>query len=149
MTSPTKVRTYSRERTLHARAAWAEGRFSPEWVPWRRLAAKAAGIIHPPEGTEWDQWDVDHPSQRAILIRAIRETPELLRKALHASAGASWAAVIEALLADRVAMRDEAYDRIAAEGAWLEAKAADREGAGAALERLDGVLARHRTGEVA
>jgi len=108
MTAPTKRRTYSRTDWEAAQAAWTAGRFSPEWRDWRHLAAMEAGIIDAPEGSEWDQWDDDEPSQRAILVRAIRETPALLRTAIRTPRVHSWAAVIAILVRGRDDMRAEA-----------------------------------------
>jgi hypothetical protein len=102
----TNVRTFDRETWLRARDAWEAGRFGSEWNDWRNLAGKA-GIIFPPDGTPDDPWSADSPSQRAILIRAIRETPRLLRRAITAPGVHSWSDVIERLLLGR--------DRIAAD----------------------------------
>ncbi|CAN5769127.1 hypothetical protein BH23CHL8_BH23CHL8_26280 [soil metagenome] len=144
MSAPT-VRAFRRADLEAAEAAWRAGRFSPEWVPWRRVAAELAGIIYPPEGTEWDQWDEPAPSQRAILIRAIRETPGALRAAIAASGVRSWGDVIERLLSQRDTMRDETSERLDAEAAaWAEAKAAERAEAGQALTRIDAVLLARR-----
>jgi len=112
MTSPTRQRTYSKDQWLGAQDAWADGDFSDEWTPWRRLAAQQ-GILFPPEGTKYDSWGDDDPSQRAILIRAIRETPELLRYAITSKGVHSWASVIAVL----VRGRDETRDIIAADEA--------------------------------
>lgn len=106
MTTWTKQRTWPRERIEASRAAWDAGRFSDEWKPWRHLAAMEAGIIDPPTGTRWDQWDDDLPSERAILIRAIRETPDLLRTAILAPNVRSWSAVIAVLTRGRDVMRE-------------------------------------------
>ncbi len=89
--------TFSRTDFVASRAQWDEGKFSDEWKPWRHRAAMR-GMIYPPEGTRFDQWDDDSPSQRAILIRAIRETPELLGRAIDRSR--SWGQVIGYLLVE-------------------------------------------------
>lgn len=107
----TKQRTYDRDTMLRSRAAWDAGDFGPEWRPWRHLAAMRAGIIFPPDGTAWDSWSDDSPSQRAILIRAIRETPTALRRAIEAPGVRSWAAVIERLLRHRDRLADDADQR--------------------------------------
>lgn len=74
---------------------WSSGGFSPEWEPWRVLARTEGTILFPPEGGPFDSWEDDSPSQRAVLVRAMRETPELLR---HSIRGArSWGQVIERL----------------------------------------------------
>jgi hypothetical protein len=101
MTSSTKRRRLSKAELDASNAAWEAGRFSDEWLPFRRLAANEAGIIMPPDGTAGDQWNDDHPTQRAELIRAIRETPNALRAAIQAPGVHSWAAVIAVLLRGR------------------------------------------------
>lgn len=91
------VRTYTRAQYDEAQAMWAEGDFSAEWEPWRALAARGPGIIYPPLGSPYDSWGDDHPSQRAMLIRAIRETPTLLSQCILATTRASWSAVLDRL----------------------------------------------------
>jgi len=108
--------TYTRAQLDSAADQWARGDFSPEWDPWRRLAASGPGIIFPPDGDPYDSWNDEHPSQRAILIRAIRETPELLRWAITSTASASWSPVIAKVFEGRAELRefaaiDEARDR--------------------------------------
>jgi len=131
------ARTFSKTRWLAARAAWRDGEFGPEWKRWRELAAIVAGIIDPPAGSVWDLWTDDDPSQRAIVIRAIRETPELLEAAIRTPGVHAWAAVIAVLLRsrDELAARVEERNRREDE-AWERAKAADRASASAALSRL-------------
>lgn len=107
MTHPTKQRTFDRETWNRAAAAWDAGRFGPEWPDWRNLAGKA-GIIFPPDGTPDDSWSDPRPSQRALIIRAIRETPRLLRWALTRPGVGSWGDVLGLLL--------EGRDRLALEG---------------------------------
>lgn len=107
MTSFTKGPRISREMLDASRAAWDAGGFSDEWRPWRRMAAIEAGILFPPDGTAHDSWDDDAPSQRAILIRAIRETPQLLRRSIEAPGVRTWGDVIGRLLGGRDRMRDE------------------------------------------
>lgn len=92
-------RTFSRETWIEAMAAWEAGGYGPEWADWRLLAAKA-GIIFPPDGTAEDSWGDDSPSQRAMVIRAIRETPTLLRAAIEAPGVRSWFDVLARLLGD-------------------------------------------------
>lgn len=75
------VRTFSREDVQAANAAWVEGGFDPRWQAFRELAS-GRGILYPPSGTKRDSWEDDAPSQRAILWRAIDETPELLRRCI-------------------------------------------------------------------
>jgi hypothetical protein len=122
MTHPTKVRTYDRETWNRADAEWRAGRFGPEWPDWRNLAGKA-GIIFPPAGSPDDSWTDASPSQRAIVIRAIRETPRLLRWALARPGISSWGDVIEHLLSGRDRLGMDA-DRRADE--WATVKRTDR-----------------------
>ena len=75
------MRTFSRADWDAAQQAWTDGDFSDEWKPYRHQAAMR-GMLYPPEGTRWDSWEDDEPSQRAQLIRAIRETPALLVMAI-------------------------------------------------------------------
>jgi hypothetical protein len=63
------------------------------------------GMIRPPEGTRWDSWEDDSPSQRAMLIRAIRETPALLGQAIDRSR--TWYEVIAWVTGQRDQWRDE------------------------------------------
>lgn len=108
----TKRRTYSREQWESAQESWRSGGFSDEWRTWRHLAAMEAGIIAAPEGTKWDQWGDDQPSERAMVVRAIRETPRRLETILRSGRVHSWAQVVRELLIDR----DEDYrDAIASE----------------------------------
>ena len=106
MTSPTRQLTYSKQDYEDAQAAWAAGHFSAEWTYWKRLAAREAGILWPPSGTEHDSWEDASPSQRAVLVRAIRETPNLLEKAIRAEGPPTWSRVVGRLFSARDAMRD-------------------------------------------
>ena len=99
--SYTKGPRISRERWDAAQAAWATGEYSTEWREWRHLAATKAGIVEAPLGTKWDNWGDDDPSERAILIRAIREDPSRLQAAILAPGVHSWAAVIAVMLRGR------------------------------------------------
>lgn len=95
------MRTFTRADLDKARKLWAD--FSPEWEPYRKLAADG-GLIYPPTGTKWDGWDDDQPSQRALLVRAIRENPTSLRRAIIGAP--SWSVVLRRLIADRDSERD-------------------------------------------
>lgn len=96
------MRTYSRADWDAAQEAWAD--FSPEWSEVRHQAVMR-GILFPPAGTKWDSWEDDEPSQRAMLIRAIRETPKLLSSCIARSR--SWSDVIRQLMAARDEWRTE------------------------------------------
>ena len=96
--------TYTQEQMSEAEAQWED--FSGEWEPFRKRAHQS-GILYPPSGTKWDQWDDDNPSQRAVLIRAIRETPQLLTWAISGAKAPTWSAVIERLFSGRDEMRTQ------------------------------------------
>ena len=99
------MRTFSRSDWDAAQDAWCD--FSPEWREVRHQAAMR-GMLYPPSGTKWDSWDDDEPSQRAILIRAIRETPELLSRCIDRSR--SWHDVVQKLIAERDGVRRNVDD---------------------------------------
>lgn len=96
MTSPTKVRRLTREQFDAAQAAWKAGHFGDVWRPWRHLAAMEAGIVMPPDGDQWDTFEDD--SERAIIGRAIHDTPDVLRDAICSPNVRSWAAVVAIVL---------------------------------------------------
>ena len=98
------MRTFTRSELDTANAAWDAGDFSKEWRAVRHKAAMG-GLIYPPNGTKHDSWEDDSPSQRAILIRAIRETPKLLDRCLVGAP--SWHVVITRLLGARDEWRDD------------------------------------------
>lgn len=106
------MKTYSQADWRAAQQAWDDGDFSDEWKPWRHKAAMVGGIIFPPNGTKWDDWGDEHPSQRAMLIRAIRDTPQLLEACLRGAG--SWSVVIDRLTRARDEWRAEngAADRL-------------------------------------
>lgn len=97
------MRTFTRADLEAANRAWDEGEFSSEWRDIRHKAAMG-GLIYPPSGTRWDSWDDDSPSQRAMLIRAIRETPALLDRCLIGAP--SWTVVINRLTRSRDEWRE-------------------------------------------
>lgn len=99
------TRTFSRETFTAARQAWIDGDFSEEWRPYREQAAQR-GMIFPPEGTKFDSWEDDDPSQRAMLIRAIRETPGAVRQGIDRAR--SWGDVVRYVIAHRDGLRDDA-----------------------------------------
>ncbi len=108
------MRTYSRSDFEAARAAWSD--FDGTWEFHRRLAADR-GMLYPPSGTRWDDIDDPKPSQRAIVYRAMTDTPLALTEAIRASS--SWSQVIHRLLLDiehrredaSLAEKDAAWDR--------------------------------------
>lgn len=111
MTHPTKRRTFTREQIEASRAAWDAGDFSAEWRPWRHLAAMEAGIIMPPTGTRWDSWDDAEPSERVLLVRAMRETPQALRDAIRTPGVHAWSNVVAILTRRRDRMAEAAEQR--------------------------------------
>jgi hypothetical protein len=98
------MRTFTRADLDAANDAWKAGDFSREWREIRHKAAMG-GLIYPPSGDKHDSWEDDSPSQRAILIRAIRETPQLLNRCVIGAS--SWSVVIERLLGERDLWREE------------------------------------------
>lgn len=107
------MKTYSRSDWLAAQEAWAD--FSPEWREVRHQAAMR-GILFPPSGSAWDSWEDASPSQRAILIRAIRETPALVKASVARSS--SWHEVI----ANITSTRDDWRTELAAKERHAEAE---------------------------
>jgi hypothetical protein len=102
------MRTFTRADWDAAQQAWTEGRFSDEWRDVRHQAAMR-GMLFPPDGDRFDSWEDDEPSQRAMLIRAIRETPRLLEVAISRSS--SWGQVIAYVVKRRDDMRAELDER--------------------------------------
>ncbi len=96
------MRTFSRSDWETAQEAWLD--FSGEWREVRHQAAMR-GMLYPPDGTRFDSWEDDSPSQRAMLIRAIRETPKLL--AVAVSRSRTWGEVIKRLIGARDDWRAE------------------------------------------
>lgn len=98
-------RTYRREDVVESRRRWAEGEFDAAWQPYRTLAA-GRGFIHPPAGSRHDSIDDEPPSQRAIVWRAIEDTPTLLRDAIRRSR--NWGEVVRLLIAELDRRREDA-----------------------------------------
>ena len=108
MTSITRQRRVTPEVWRAARETWRAGEpWADEWKPWRHLAAIEAGIIVAPKGSAFDCWDDAEPSERALLIRAIRETPALLDRAIRSPGVRSWAAIVAIVVRGRDGMRKE------------------------------------------
>lgn len=97
------MRTYSRADFLAAREAWAD--FSPEWLFYQQIAADR-GMLYPPSGSKWDSWEDAEPSQRAIIFRAIEDTPRALTDVIRQSR--SWHEVVRKLMADLERRREDA-----------------------------------------
>lgn len=123
MTSFTQTRRLTKEQYDASVRSWDAGKpWSGEWKRWRHMAAMEAGIVMAPTGDPYDSWDADMPSERAMLIRAIRETPTALAAAIRSPRVHSWAAVIAILTRGR----DERYAEDAMETAhrqrWAETR---------------------------
>lgn len=136
MTHPTKRRTFTREQIEGSRRAWELGEFSAEWRPWRHLAAMEAGILFPPSGTRWDSWDDDQPSERALIVRAMRETPQALRAAILSPGVHSWSSVVAIITRGRDRLGDAADER---ERDWSRSK--ERRGQPVRMGETLGVVA--------
>ena len=96
--------TFSRTTWHEADAAWRDGEFGSEWRRYRELAA-SRGFLYPPMGSRHDSWEDQEPSQRAIVYRAIEDTPKLLERCIGSSR--SWSEVVERLIAAVGEWRDE------------------------------------------
>lgn len=98
------MRTFSRDQWVEAQSLWESGKFSDEWKPFRHEAAMR-GMLYPPAGDRFDNWEADEPSQRAMLIRAIRESPGLLHQAIARSK--TWGEVVAYVIRQRDDWREE------------------------------------------
>ncbi len=97
--------TYSKPQMVAAKRAWSS--YPPlTWNPWHELAKKA-GIVFPPSGSLGDSCDVPQPSQRAIIVRAMRDTPLLLRWAIL-GAEPSWCSIVGRVFSGLDEMREQA-----------------------------------------
>lgn len=111
------MRTYRREDFLAAREAWDRDFNHADWGPFREAAAER-GMLYPPSGSKLDSWEDPKPSQRAIVYRAIQDTPEALMDAINESR--SWSEVIGKVMLDMHDRRE--YVRMAEEDAAWERK---------------------------
>ena len=129
------VRTFSRADWDAASEAWHEGEYDRDlWYQVRRAAA-GRGMLYPPTGERGDGCDDPHPSQRAIVYRAIDSTPELLLAVIGRSS--SWSQVVVELIHASDASRTDA------ELAELEADRQDE-----TSRRRDRATAPQRLGDV-
>jgi hypothetical protein len=133
------TRTFGKTDWVAAQAAWSTADLGPEWLEVRRRGARR-GMLYPPNGSKWDSWDDDNPSQVAILIRAIRETPAVLLGCIDQST--SWGEAIGRLIEIRDQWARDQRQRTAAEDReWAAAKARDRVESAACIARIGAVLA--------
>jgi len=109
------MKTYSREDWEASLQAWDDGGFSEEWRTIRHVMAMQ-GCIFPPAEDMFDSCDDREPSQRAVLVRALRETPELLRRCTRNAK--TWSQVIDRLFAARDEWREDLNRD--EEQAWIE-----------------------------
>jgi hypothetical protein len=89
-------------------------------------------MIYPPSGTNLDSWEDEEPSQRAILIRAIRETPKLLASAIDTSR--NWHDVVAKIMRAHEDFRETA-NRAARQREW-DRDEADPHEASVVLKRI-------------
>lgn len=132
------MRTYSRETFLAAKAAWDDGDFGWQWQPIRRIAAER-GFLYPPSGSKHDDREVESPSQRAIVWRALEDNPSQLAKIVGRSR--SWSDVVDQVIGLEATLRVDLTERDR-DIAWEKASDPDhRESVmslAAILERIDG-----------
>jgi hypothetical protein len=110
------MRTYDRATFLAAREAWDTGDFGWQWQAIRRIAAER-GFLYPPSGSVHDDREVESPSQRAIIWRALIDNPTRTEAIVRRSY--SWSQVVDGIigLEDRLRRelveveRDEAWER--------------------------------------
>lgn len=134
------MRTFRKADLERADADWIDGEFDPfEWPQWRSLAA-SQGIIFPPRGSRWDSWEDDLPSQRAIVVRAIRNHPELLRRSILGSR--SWQEVTTKLIAGVGMLREENAEEDQARSIQADELSPSRSEARHALEHIGSILPR-------
>ncbi len=96
--------TYSGSQMAAAERAWDS--YSGDWDQWHELV-KEVGIIFPPSGYLGDSCDGPQPSQRAIIVRAMTDTPDLLRWAIL-GAEPSWRSIVARLFSGLDEMREQA-----------------------------------------
>lgn len=89
------MRTYNRADWLASQQAWDDGEFGYRWQGIRRIAAER-GFIYPPSGTRHDDREVESPSQRAIIWRALEDNPTELERIVRRSR--SWSQVVDGII---------------------------------------------------
>lgn len=96
------MRTYSRDEFMKAAKAWED--YGPEWAEVKRLAANR-GMLFPPVGTRHDDREVESPSQRAIVYRALADNPSGLLRIIGQCS--SWYEVIGRIIGLEARLREE------------------------------------------
>ena len=99
------MRTYSRADWEASRAAWDDGEYGYRWQAIRRIAADR-GFIYPPSGTKDDDREVESPSQRAIVWRALEDNPTELERIVRRSR--SWHDVVDGIIGLEARLRVDA-----------------------------------------
>jgi hypothetical protein len=99
------MRTYDRTTYLQAVAAWGDGQFGSEWADLRRLSWDR-GYPYPPAGTVHDDREVENPSQRAIVYRALVDNPTELGRIVGRSK--SWSQVVDQIIGLETRLREDA-----------------------------------------
>ena len=89
------MRTYSRADWLGSQQAWDDGDFGYRWKTIRDIAAER-GFIYPPSGSKHDDREVESPSQRAIVWRALEDNPRELERIVRRSR--SWSQVVDLII---------------------------------------------------
>lgn len=98
------MRTYDRETYQAATYQWETGEFGWQWRKIRDLAADR-GFIYPPSGTVHDDREVESPSQRAIIWRALNDNPTRLEAIVRRSH--SWSQVVDGIIGLEERLREE------------------------------------------
>jgi hypothetical protein len=100
-------RTYSRDAFLEARALWESGEYGWQWQRIRRMAAER-GYIYPPSGTRHDDREVESPTQRAIVWRALEDNPGKVEAIVQRAT--SWNQVVDQIIGMEARLARDAYD---------------------------------------
>lgn len=112
------MRTYSRSEWQAAQQAWRDLNVSSEWGPVIELA-RQSGMLYPPAGTHFDEWNDPEPSQWAVVCREFYDYRAKLEEAIRASR--SWREVVAWILHDR-SWREELGALSEKDAAWAKAQ---------------------------
>src|SRR5688572_28185784 len=108
------MRTYDRDTFLAARAEWEAGDFGWQWQSIRRIAADR-GFLYPPQGSKHDDRDMEPPSHRAVIWRALQDNPSNLEAIVRRSR--SWKEVVDYIYGLESRLRYDA-DELARNDRW-------------------------------